>query len=199
MEYVIKIGKNYIGVSKNGAYTEVHKIEDAYKGTTYHKLSNILNNCVSPEKRKQCKIVEVKFPSAVKALEKTEVKLIQRSSINSSFDEVITKLKAVGSLGFKDELDELYQKESLIDQEISDIYHYIEFSNFNAADGYKAYKLLKEALLRRRKIKDEVAKYKMVGDLTINGIFDGTLDEKLNDFENRTYTPRVLKHLFEKG
>jgi hypothetical protein len=57
--------------------------------------------------------------------------------------------------------------------------------------------MLKEALLRRREIKDEITKYKMINDLTIGGIFDGTLDKKLNDFDNRTYTPRVLKHLFE--
>ena len=198
MEYVIKIGKNYIGVNKNGAYTEVHKIEDAYKGTTYHKMSNVLNNCVAPDKRKRCKIVEVKFPSVVKTpnVEIKPVNIVESTS-NSSFDEVVTKLKGLGSFEFQDELDELYKKESLIDQEICDIYHYIEFSTLNAANGYKAYKLLKDALLRRRAIKDEVAKYKMVGDITISGIFDGTLDDKLKAFENRTYTPRVLKHLFE--
>lgn len=197
MEYVIKIGKNYIGV-RNGAYTEVHRIEDAYRGNSYHKLSNVLNNCVSPDKRKQCKITEVKFPSVIKApVSSIEIKTNTQTPSSSSFNEVVTKLKAVGSLGFKDELDELYKKESLIDQEICDIYHYIEFSNFNAAGGYKAYKMLKEALLRRREIKDEITKYKMINDLTIGGIFDGTLDKKLNDFDNRTYTPRVLKHLFE--
>lgn len=194
MEYVIKIGKNYIGVNKNGTYTEVHKIEDAYRGNSYHKMSNVLKNCVAKDKRKRCTITEVKFPSSINA----EVKPVDVTS-NSSIDDVVKKLKAVSSLGFQDELNELHKKESLIDQEISDIYHYIEFSTLNAADGYKAYKLLKDTLLRRRAIKDEVAKYKMIGDVTISGIFDGTLDDKLKAFENRTYTPRVLKHLFKEG
>lgn len=44
---------------------------------------------------------------------------------------------------------------SEVDKEISDIYHYIEFSNLDAYRGWKAYKLLKDKLKERREIKDD--------------------------------------------
>lgn len=52
-------------------------------------------------------------------------------------------------------LSEYPKKLSKVDKEISDIYHYIEVSNLDAYRGWKAYKLLKDKLIERRKIKDE--------------------------------------------
>jgi hypothetical protein len=42
-----------------------------------------------------------------------------------------------------------------VELEIEDLYHYIEFGTFNAAQGYKAYKMVKERLIKRRELKDE--------------------------------------------
>ena len=52
----------------------------------------------------------------------------------------------------------LVEEESKYDRQRTDIEHYIEFNagKLNACDGYKAYKLLQDVLLQRRKVKDEL-------------------------------------------
>lgn len=51
----------------------------------------------------------------------------------------------------------LRNKQSIADQKISDVEHFIELSsNLNAAQGYNAYKLLKEVLEERREIKNRI-------------------------------------------
>ena len=58
--------------------------------------------------------------------------------------------------------DLLERKQALIEElrtvsaELCDIEHYIEFTSLNASGGYRAYRMLKERLLRRRQIKDEL-------------------------------------------
>ena len=57
----------------------------------------------------------------------------------------------------KAEWKDLSNKQSIADQKISDVEHFIELSNnLNASQGYKAYKLLKEVLEERRNIKDKI-------------------------------------------
>ena len=56
MDYVIKIGKNYIGIDAEGRYGEVDSINNAIRGEL-HRLSNIVNNSISPSKRSKCKVV----------------------------------------------------------------------------------------------------------------------------------------------
>lgn len=193
MEYVIKIGKNFIGMDSGGRYTEVTNLSQAIKGPV-HKLNNVINNCVTPSKRTKCKIV-AENTIVVKPVAKPTVKSI--NSDDSLFEEVITKLKAVNSANFDKAQNILCEQQKEIDQEISDIYHYIEFNALNAADGYKAYKMLHEKLQKRRVIKDDYSKFQILTNSKVSDIFDGTLDDKLNDFEKRTYTPRVLTELFE--
>jgi hypothetical protein len=55
------------------------------------------------------------------------------------------------------ELESKSTEASKIDQEVNDIYHYIEFSNFNACQGYLLSKMLKATLTKRRELKEETA------------------------------------------
>jgi len=85
---------------------------------------------------------------------------------------------------------------SNIDKEITDIEHYIEFFCLDAAKGYKAYRMLRERLTKRRHIKDEMYR----ADYIINGnateFSDGTVAKRLNALDQRQYEPRVLSELF---
>ena len=47
MDYVIRIGKNYIGCDNNGKYMETSDINKATKGAM-HRLNNILCNSIQP-------------------------------------------------------------------------------------------------------------------------------------------------------
>lgn len=194
MDYVIKIGKNFIGVDSSGRYTEVSDFNKAIKAPI-HKATNIINNCVAPSKRKKCKAVlasDVHIKVSASKPKTAEISV----TYPSLFDDIIGKIKTVDVENYTKEQSELSQRLSRIDQEISDIQHYIEFNKFNAAEGYMAFKMLQDKLLERRTVKDDFAKFQMLSNAKVSDIFDGTLDKNLKTLEDRTYTPRVLKELF---
>lgn len=83
-----------------------------------------------------------------------------------------------------------------VDLEICDIQHYIEFYNLDAAKGYKAYRMLKERLIRRRRIKDEIAKAGIFATATREDFSSGRVCASIQGFDDRRYTPRVLEELF---
>lgn len=94
---------------------------------------------------------------------------------------------------------ELVDKESKYDCQKTDIEHYIEFNagKLNACDGYKAYKLLQDVLLERRKVKDELQIIQVVRD-RMNAEDIANVEVKIKELEARTYKPRELTYLFEK-
>lgn len=179
MELVIKIGKKYIGVI-DGVYTDVDTVDMAFKSPMRHKLQNIIDNCVAPTRRHKCKIIEAPKTLADVYNEPHESDLL-----------------AFNSKSFEPMKNDLTDKLSKIDQEISDIQHYIEFNNFDACKGFKAYKLLQETLIRRRGIKDELLKIQIFTETTVPDLFNGRLDQRINGIKNRTYKPRILTELFD--
>lgn len=194
MDYVIKCGKNYIGLDGNGRYAEVSDVNCAIKAPL-HKLNNIINNCVAPNKRSKCKIIEtskiVTKPTVVSVAEVPKV-------INHSvFTDIMDKFRAVATIEFEAARIENNARLSQVDKEITDIKHYIEFNKLNAVEGYKAYKMLRDKLLERRAIKNDYSKFQVLTSAKVSDIFDGTLDENLKALENKTYTPRVLNELFD--
>ena len=92
----------------------------------------------------------------------------------------------------------LVEEESKYDRQRTDIEHYIEFNagKLNACDGYKAYKMLQDVLLERRKVKDELQIINVVRDRMS---LPDDIETKIKELESRTYEPREFKHLFEKG
>ena len=92
----------------------------------------------------------------------------------------------------------LVEQESKYDRQKTDIEHYIEFNagKLNACDGYKAYKLLQDVLLERRKVKDEISMINVVRDrMAAEDI--ANIEGKVKELEARTYEPRELAYLFE--
>lgn len=192
MDYVIKIGNNFIGIDSSGKYTEVTNINQATKGAM-HKLSNVVNNSIPPSKRSKCKIVAL---DSVKVSPTIVTPHVLKIAEKSLVDDMLNQIKKVDYVNLDETQKALAHKLSTIDQEVCDIYHYIEFNKLNAAQGYKAYKMLKDKLLERRVIKNDILKLKMLADSKVSDIFDGTLDDKLSASETKMYTPRVLKELF---
>ena len=100
-------------------------------------------------------------------------------------------------------MDALNRKEELkielstVDKELSDIYHYIELRNLNAAQGYKIYKMIRDRRIKRRAIKNELAVLSIILGKKIS---DTTMDEirkNIEGMDNRKYEPRVLSQLFD--
>lgn len=95
------------------------------------------------------------------------------------------------------EYDAVYDELSQVDLEISDIYHYIEFNNLDVQRGFKIYKQLQDALRRRRVIKDRIEIVKVMRQHGINKKNLSSVLEYMGTEHKKTYTPRVLKELFE--
>ena len=99
--------------------------------------------------------------------------------------------------------DLLERKQALIEElrtvsaELCDIEHYIEFTSLNASGGYRAYRMLKERLLRRRQIKDELLCISIFLRAEPRNILNGNLTRQIAGLGTREYGPRVLTELFE--
>ncbi len=111
--------------------------------------------------------------------------------IVSVLSETIAKLNC-RHLELSDEL-------SKFDRQITDIEHYIEFNagKLNACEGYKAYKLLQDVLVKRRKVKDELQILQVVKDKMALPDDIENIHERVKELENRKYEPREFNHLFE--
>jgi hypothetical protein len=93
----------------------------------------------------------------------------------------------------------LADEQSKYDRQLTDVEHYIEFNagKLNAYEGYKAYKLLQDVLVQRRKVKDELQILSVVKDRMALPDDIANIDAKLQKLESRTYEPREFKYLFE--
>ncbi len=93
---------------------------------------------------------------------------------------------------------ELAAKESELEKSMIDIYHYMEFYDLNAVEGYKIYKKAQEILRERRRVKEKLSLIETLqkSDISISR-FKETIDalDSLNN-NYRQYTPRVLNELF---
>ena len=94
----------------------------------------------------------------------------------------------------------LYHDLEIVEKKIKDIQHYIEIYNVNAAEGYKAYKLLQESLKERRVIKDELFEMKPIVDSLYNSgnNVNNTVSKVKQRLENRKYNVKILKEVFGK-
>ncbi len=105
------------------------------------------------------------------------------------------------------EWKDLNNRLSIADQKRTDIEHFIENNNLNAAQGYNIYKLLKEVLEERRKIKNQINELRIIYNFTINiqkkrKSLIQSVEDKHNfhssETESKKYKVRILTDLFGK-
>ena len=84
--------------------------------------------------------------------------------------------------------DSMVEQLSKIDKELSDIDHFIEFTELNARDGYKIYKKQHELRKMRRELKYNI---KVASDINSQQIDPETLLKLVNYFKTRRYIPKV--------
>lgn len=202
--YYIGTGKTYITVNRNGKAVATMNFKDAKLFSSKQKAGQFLVSL--PRKLYDISTSwEVMEQSENKPLEppQEQIKNPQtqpqedKPKTNTEITEVdyLNLLDSVSVLkeNKKGCLTYLNSKLSDIGQEIVDLEHYIEFNNLNACDAYQAYKMLRDTLRERRKIKDSItAAQSLYENCNVNKLYD------CNDhLHNRTYTPRKLTSLFE--
>lgn len=186
--YVIKHQDGgYVRLTDKGSWERTSKLINASR-MSYEKANNIYTNSISPVFRKVWSITEYEAELAeLRALEEKKFNF-DWHELSASQNRLYDDLRQYG-LSLNDQL-------SQVDMEICDIQHYIEFFALDAAKGYKAYRMLKERLVRRREIKDEMAKVNLFLSGTSSDFSSGKVSRQLKNMDNSAYQPRILNELF---
>lgn len=217
--------KQFVLVHQDGGFFNVNdgshwiRVSDPLAATvlTQTKANNILANMIKPKERPGWSVEPWQSAPAAQAetpSEKTEKPPRSRKKKDSlrAQEEAEKEEKAAFLdewIAKADEFKHYYEdllerKQQLIadlrnvSAEICDIEHYIEFTSLNASGGYRAYRLLKERLLRRRRIKDELLCISIFLKAEPKNILNGNLTRQIAGLGTREYGPRVLTGLFEE-
>ena len=202
--YIADTYGTYYGVNDMNKLVAVNRKEIAAR-YTYMKANTILRSIVKPSNRYQYILVEADGDDP--DIEEEESRIVTKEDCKKiRFDDLDTDWQGYleDVLSFISQLQQykcnLNYMLSEVYKEICDIMHYVEFNCLDAANGYKAYKMLRECRIRRRKIKDE--EYKVAA--AIQALGGDELPQKLKEsicqikgLEHRQYKPRVLEELFE--
>ena len=199
-QYVITDGSRWITKNRNGKY--VPTTCEALADTFGNKEANsVYNNNLSKALKSCFRVMKVdKPPELVKQI--TQEKVNENTETPSNSENIqywIDKISDLNGLAS----EALHRKDNLlsqlrkIDQELSDIDHYIEFVNLNAAQGYKAYRMIKDRRIIRRSIKNELDVLNIILGKKISETATDEIQKAISGMDKRTYEPRVLNELFD--
>lgn len=191
-QYLLKnCGTCYLRMKEKGGFEQTLDISEATRFTR-EKAENIKYNCISPAMRKYWEIVSAEDEPL------TQLTLIDGKLELQMFDwKEISDFQLVLFNGLSKYTEHLRGQLSEVDLEICDIQHYMEFYTLDAAKGYKAYRMMKDRLIRRRQIKDEMARADCFISGTSETFSSGRVKHQLDALDNRVYSPSVLNELFE--
>ena len=187
-EYVIRHRNGgFLCKGPNAQWDRTTKFEHAER-FPYTKALNVLHNCIGPSMRKYWDVIEAEGQLCPSCGNKENAGEFDWDEISNAQHQLYKTLSQYG--------EELRARLSEVDLEICDIQHYIEFFSLDAAKGYKAYRMLKDRLERRRTIKDEMAKVNCFLTGSSEDFSSGKIGRQIKGLDNCRYTPRVLNELF---
>lgn len=196
--YVITDGTRWI-YRKNGKYvpTSCSTFADEFsqkqaKSICENQLSKALRKVFHPEKCSND--LPGTKPCTDNDIKRTE-KVMESENIQKWLDK-IANLNGL-AIEAKNRKDDLLSQLSKVDQELSDINHYIEFCDLNAAQGYKAYKMIKNKRIKRRTIKNELDVLNIILNKKLSETVTDEIQKAVRGMDNRGYKPRVVHELFD--
>ena len=199
-QYVITDGTRWIMQDRKGKYvpTSCEALADVYSNK---QASSIFQNQLSKALKSCFHLQKIdKPPELVKQI--TQEKVNENTETPSNSENIQYWIDKVSDLnGLASEAlhrkDNLLSQLSKIDQELSDIDHYIEFVNLNAAQGYKAYRMIKDRRIIRRSIKNELDVLNIILGKKISETATDEIQKAISGMDKRTYEPRILSELFD--
>lgn len=198
-QYVITDGTRWIMRDRKGKYvpTSCEALADIF---TNKQATGIFQSNLSKALKSVFRVQKIdEPPKLIKQIsQETVQENTEKVSTAENVQRWIDKIEGLNGLATEalHRKDELVQQLSKVDQELSDVNHYIEFCNLNAAQGYKAYKMIKDRRIKRRSIKNEL---QVVDIILSKKICETAIDEiqkAIAGMDQRTYEPRVLNELF---
>ena len=198
-QYIITDGTKYIMKGKRGNFTPTNCAAWA-EIFSKEKATNVLNNQISKNLRKGYHIELLEpDPPGIKSVTKTDLKQTEKVMETDVTQEWISRIRGLNGLiqDAKIRKVELTQQLSDVDEQLCDIYHYIEFSKLNACQGYKAAKMIKAKRIARRRIKNELQVLSIILSSNISDEIEQEVVGRIKGMDNRVYNPRSLTELFE--
>ena len=199
-QYVITDGTRWIMQDRKGKYvpTSCEALADVYSNK---QANSIFQNQLSKALKTHFHLQKIdKPPELVKQITQKEIKEnTENVLVAENIKYWVDKVNGLNGLASEalHRKDELLSKLSKVDQELSDINHYIEFCNLNAAQGYKAYKMIKERRIKRRSIKNELDVLSIILGKKISDTASDEIQKAIAGMDKRTYEPRVMTELFD--
>lgn len=193
MPYVLTNDKNWLMYNAAKQFTSTPDVNQAQQFATAARAENARYNLPKPLKNLGYHVQFVGMANAEPVDIDAEIEPIELhdgiETISAMLD--LHKQCAAQQQWLENRLCETQSK-------ICDIEHAIEFYNYNARDGYKMYKRLKELRLERRKYKDALLICEiMTGSFA--AVDWAELDSRLPNLAERVYKPRFYPELFENG
>lgn len=185
MAYIITNGQEYL-ISDT---TTTMNINESFKWSSINKANNVLEVMPKNLRNKGFKAVYVQSKDR-----QTEI-ITEIDKLGYSIQE---KIKEISSFSYYLEQRQkwLIRELQTVDLEIVDIEHAAEFYVLNAAQGYKIYKMLHDARIKRREIKNELEEIKYTLGTQLRSDRLNNLEKTLIGIHNRKYSARVIKELF---
>lgn len=207
MQYFLvdKSGQYYLRQNDNGDYIPVKNILFANSWNQQSKAKNVLDSCLNKNLRSRYKVIGIELKEEIlpelkpiKPNEALSISIAAEQIVDGETEKWVSSLDDMKTFIADSEVrkDELVSALSEVDKEITDIEHYIEFGKFNAYQGYLAFNMLKQRLMKRRKIKDELTVLQQIGECKITSDKIESIQQAIHNQNNRKYKPRVLSELF---
>ena len=199
-QYVITDGTRWIMRDRHGRYvpTSCEALADVFSNK---QATGIFQSNLSKALKSVFRVQKIDEPSKLikQISQETAQKNTKRVSTDENIKRWIDKIDGLNGLATEalHRKDELVQQLSKVDQELSDVNHYIEFCNLNAAQGYKAYKMIKDRRIIRRSIKNELEVLNIILGKKISETATDEIQKAIAGMDQRTYEPRVLNELFD--
>ena len=199
-QYVITDGTRWIMRDRHGRYipTSCEALADVFSNK---QATGILQSNLSKALKSVFYVKKIdEPPKLIKQISQETVQdNTERVSTAENIQRWIDKIDGLNGLATEalHRKDELVQQLSKVDQELSDVNHYIEFCNLNAAQGYKAYKMIKDRRIKRRSIKNELQVVDIILSKKISETATDEIQKAIAGMDQRTYEPRVLNELFD--
>ncbi len=199
-QYVITDGTRWIMRDRHGRYvpTSCEALADVFSNK---QATGIFQSNLSKALKSVFRVQKIdEPPKLIKQIsQETVQENTEKVSTAENVQRWIDKIEGLNGLATEalHRKDELVQQLSKVDQELSDVNHYIEFCNLNAAQGYKAYKMIKDRRIKRRSIKNELQVVDIILSKKICETATDEIQKAIAGMDQRTYEPRVLNELFD--
>lgn len=199
MGYILTDGRgNYIRRdTQSNKYVRVNQMAYAVVFDALDKASRVRQCMLSKDLKRDFYVTETNMPVTTGIRQKVKAPEPPREEIRPEDEMIVGLLRHAETILSRRE--ELSEKLSRADKEISDLQHYIEMKNLNACNGYKIYKKLQMVLVQRREVKNEMLMLSIISECKMEPDSISTTIARIKGLSDRKYTPRVLTDLFEKG